>query len=302
MRASVRNAWLHFNEDLEGRVGFMYCDVKGLVSTGVGNLIDATRQPLTAPTPQERADSLAMARRFNWIHRPPAGDGNPASGAEVDAAWDAVKARMDLAPQGHRAYEALTTLGVTNDEINRFVFVKLDEMEATLRRQADFADFDNWPADAQMALLSMSWGMGPAFGFPNFRAFARAGDFEGCARECRFNPEQGTIIKRNDRDQLCFRNAAQVVAGGLDRERLFWPNSPATAPPPTTPPPTTPPPTTPPPTTPPPTTPPPTTPPTTPPPTTPPPTTPPPTTPPPTTPPPTSAPTPTPTPTPTPGL
>jgi len=43
MRESVRKAWLRFNEDLEGRVKFMYCDKKTLVSTGVGNLIDATR-------------------------------------------------------------------------------------------------------------------------------------------------------------------------------------------------------------------------------------------------------------------
>src|SRR4051812_3271940 len=196
MRTSVRRAWLQFNEDLEGRVPFMYCDVKGLVSAGVGNLIDATTHPLTKPDAQERADSLAMARRFNWIHRPPEGDGLPASGAEVDAAWDAVKARMDLAPQGPQAYEDLTSLAITGDQIDRFVFVKLEEMEATLRRQADFAHFDTWPAGAQMALLSMSWGMGPAFGFPRFRAHARAGDFEGCARECRFNPEQGTIIER----------------------------------------------------------------------------------------------------------
>jgi hypothetical protein len=266
MRESVRNAWLRFNEDLEGRVRFMYCDTKGLVSTGVGNLIDATRREMTPPTDAERQTSHQMARRFNWLR----GENGPAAdGGEVDAAWDAVKARMDLAPRGHRAYEQLTSLRITNDEIDRFVFVKLDEMEATLKRQADFADYDNWPADAQLALLSMSWGMGPAFGFPDFRGFARAGDFEGCARECRFNPEVGTIVTRNDRDQLCFRNAAQAVASGLDRETLFWPGSPGAVPTTPTPPPTTP---TPPPTTPTPTpTPPPTTPPPTP---TPPPTTP----------------------------
>ena len=49
---------------------------------------------------------------------------------------------------------------------------------------------------------------------------ASAGDFDGAATECRFNPEIGTIVKRNDLDQQCFRNAAQVVADGSDRDVL----------------------------------------------------------------------------------
>jgi GH24 family phage-related lysozyme (muramidase) len=228
---------LRFNEDLEGRVNFMYCDVKGLVSTGVGNLIDTTGKEMTAPTAAQRASSHEQARRFEWRHglntSADPGDGGIASAAEVDAAWDVVKAKMDIAKAGHKGYRGLTTLRITKEETDRFVFVKLDEMERTLKKQADFADFDNWPADAQIALLSMSWGMGPMSGFPTFRGFARAGDFEGAARECRFTPNVGTIVTRNDRDQLCFRNAAMVVSGGLDRETLFWPGTAAPAPTPT---------------------------------------------------------------------
>ena len=272
MRTSVHDAWLGFNKPLEGRVKFMYCDVKGLVSTGVGNLIDFTKKEMTPPTAAERAASLQEAHRFDWRHGlntpEDPGDGSVASAAEVDAAWDAVKAKMDIASHGHLGYKSVTTLRISDAEIDRFVFVRLGEFEADLKRQPDFAKFDDWPADAQLALLSMAWGMGTRFGFPTFRAFAKSGDFEGCARECRFNPNVGTIVTRNDRDQLCFRNAAQVVAAGLDREKLIWPGTAPSVPTTPTPPPTTP---TPPPTTP---TPPPTTP--TPPPTTP---TPPPTTP-----------------------
>ena len=228
MRQSVRTAWLQFNGDLEGRVPFMYCDLNGLVSTGVGNRIDVTRRPMTPPNDQERAASHQIARRFNWIHL---GDGSPASGQEVDTAWDAVKARMDLAPQGHRAYKELTDIGVTDDEINRLVFIKLDEIEATLKQRPDFADYDNRPADAQLGLLSMSWAMGPMFSFSKFQQFARNADFEGCATQCRFMPDVGKNLERNDRDQLCFRNAGQVVSEGFVRDMLFWPNTVATAPP-----------------------------------------------------------------------
>ena len=88
------------------------------------------RSQKTAPTDAQRAASHQMARRFDWRHglNTPAdpGDGKAASGAEVDAAWDAVKAKMGIALSGYRKP---TTLRITNDEINRFVFAKLDEME-----------------------------------------------------------------------------------------------------------------------------------------------------------------------------
>ncbi|WP_406429963.1 hypothetical protein, partial [Streptomyces sp. NBC_00631] len=41
MHQSVRDAFIPFNAPLEGRVQFMYLDIKSLVSTGVGNLLDA---------------------------------------------------------------------------------------------------------------------------------------------------------------------------------------------------------------------------------------------------------------------
>ena len=40
MRASVKNQFRTFNAPLEGVVKYMYLDIKGLVTIGVGNLID----------------------------------------------------------------------------------------------------------------------------------------------------------------------------------------------------------------------------------------------------------------------
>jgi hypothetical protein len=217
MRDRVIAHWATFNEPLESREHNMYLDVKGLVSTGIGNLIDATRTPLTAPTDQERAMSLAMAGELDWLNP----DGLSASPDEVAAEWDMVKSRMDLAPRGGGAFRDITTLRITDEEIDRFVLLKVDQFETFLKGRTEFADFDNWPADAQLGLLSMAWGMGPAFKFPKFQAFVAAGDFENAATECRFNPEIGTIVKRNDLDQQCFRNAARVIAEGLDPEVLL---------------------------------------------------------------------------------
>jgi hypothetical protein len=79
-------------------------------------------------------------------------------------------------------------------------------MESVLKGRAPFADFDNFPADAQLGLLSMSWGMGPMFNFPKFQSFVDTGDWNSAASECRFQPDTGTITTRNDRDQQLFRN------------------------------------------------------------------------------------------------
>lgn len=214
---SVRSFWHPFNEPLESREHNMYLDIKGLVSTGVGNLIDATATPLTPPTPDERARSLAMAGELNWLNP----DGSTASPDEVAAEWDMVKSRMDLAPRGGGSFRSITTLKISDDEIDRFVSLKLLQFEAHLKSRPEFADFDSWPADAQLGLLSMAWGMGPAFRFPKFQAFVAAGDFDGAAGECRFNPEIGTIVTRNDLNQQCFANAGRVVGEGLDPSVLL---------------------------------------------------------------------------------
>ncbi|WP_406724914.1 hypothetical protein WJ438_09985 [Streptomyces sp. GD-15H] len=219
MRASVRDFWMEFNEPLEGRLSFMYLDVKGLVSTGVGNRIDASRGTLQEPTASEREASHAIARRLRWL----TADGDEATAEQIDSEWDLVKSRTDLAPRGGGSFAAITSLRLPDDEIERLVFSKLDEMEGHLRRRTEFSSFDSWPADAQLGVLSMSWGMGPAFRFPRFQAFVSSDDWEGAATECRFNPEIGTIVIRNDRNQKLFRNAARVVARDLDREALVFP-------------------------------------------------------------------------------
>ncbi|MFG1935156.1 peptidoglycan-binding protein [Mycobacterium sp. NPDC048908] len=216
MKNSVRNYWIEFNTPLEGRVHYMYLDWKGWVSTGVGNLIDATQQPMSAPSAAERSASLAMAGQFGWTTT----DGASAGADLIAADWDAVKARLDLAPFGHLAFASLTHLVLSDDEIDRMIFAKVDEMERYLTSRGEFADFDNWPADAQLAVLSMSWGMGPAFNFPNFSSFVAQGDWANAAAECGFQPDQGTIKIRNMLDAQCLRNAARVCSDGYDPEQL----------------------------------------------------------------------------------
>jgi hypothetical protein len=229
---SVRNYWMTFNEDLEGHTNWMYLDVKGYVSTSVGIKIDETVRELSPPTPEERAASLKQARAIAW--RLGAEDGDPASEADIDAEWDRVKAAMDHAQGGGGRgswFDQTAQLRIDDDEVGRLVWARLDEMERHLRTVSDFAGYDSWPADAQLGLLSMSWAMGPFFAdggrWPNFRAACAGGDWTTASQQCRFNPEIGTIVKRNNRDQRCFLNAATVAPpeSGLDPSVLVFPDT-----------------------------------------------------------------------------
>ena len=219
MHRSVRESWLAFNEPLAGRTDFMYLDVDGFVTTGLESRIDTTREAMAAPSDAERGASHALARDLAW-HRPV--DDAPAAGDEVDAEWDLVKSRLDLAPLGRRPFQSLTTLRVRSEESDRRAFAELDDLEKQLRLRAEFADFDAWPADAQLGLLSMAWIAGPQFKLPAFQARAGAADWIGAAGECRLLPEHGTARRRNDLDRQLFEGAARVVAEGLDVEQLLF--------------------------------------------------------------------------------
>jgi hypothetical protein len=54
-------------------------------------------------------------------------------------------------------------------------------------------------------------------------AALRRGDFVAASAECTINPQIGTIVERNRRNQLLLWNAATVVQDKLDRDAVHWP-------------------------------------------------------------------------------
>ena len=71
MQDSVRAAWCDFNRSLEGWISWMYLDVLGLVTTGMGNLIDPMSTALGLP----------------WVDE----TGTQGSQNDIAAEWRAVK-------------------------------------------------------------------------------------------------------------------------------------------------------------------------------------------------------------------
>lgn len=217
MRASVKSQFRTFNAPLEGVVKYMYLDIKGLVTIGVGNLIDPINAALNLPFRYKNKPGVTNA-------------GQSASRADIEAEWKLIKGKQELAQKGHRACEPLTKLELDDTAINTLIDQRLMQNESFLKRQKAFKDFDQWPADAQLGLLSMAWAMGPGFSasWPKFSAACEKMDFDAAAANCKMS-EAGNpgVIPRNRANKRLFQNAAAVLAGEGDgfykREILYYP-------------------------------------------------------------------------------
>lgn len=196
-------------EELEGCVPTMYLDVLGLVTVAIGNLVD--------PMPSALGLPFIVAKT-----------GKPATRAEIEAEWRAVKATWICAPNvdakacpdrkrcgahgGWRVVAPICKLRLTDEGVQRVVFAKLDANDALLT--ARFPRFQSWPWQAQLATHSMAWACGAHFRFPRLAAALQADDFALAAKECHIaETHGGTIVERNRRNKALYRAA---VGGELD--------------------------------------------------------------------------------------
>lgn len=206
MKQQVLDHYHEYSEPLEGRVHSMYLDILGLVTTGVGNLIDTAEG----------------AARLPWKHEK---TGQPATHNEVVASWRELKARKDLSRMHWKYAAALNDLRLSDGDIDALVRSKLMSNEAYIRGHY-FPDWDSFPADAQLGIMSMAWAVGPGFPtkFGNFTNRVLKGDWAG-AKECCAIREAGNpgVVPRNKANRICFANADIVVKHGLDPEVLNWP-------------------------------------------------------------------------------
>jgi hypothetical protein len=201
---SVIATFPKFSTKFEGRVPFMYLDVKGLVTTGIGNLID----------------SVAAAQALAWKNP----DGSLCTPQQVADAWNAVKARQDMKLAGGGAFGPLTTIRLDDAAIDSLVASKMLDNEGYLL--AHYPNFGKWPADAQLGLHSMAWAMGPNFVMPKFQVAVNSvrPDFKTAATESKMS-ETGNpgLIPRNAADFVLFSNAEVSFLRGKNPQTLYYP-------------------------------------------------------------------------------
>jgi GH24 family phage-related lysozyme (muramidase) len=209
MYSSVRDAFISFNEPFEARVPFMYLDILGKVTTGIGNLID----------------TIPEAQSLPFVHKT---DNTPATRAEIAAEWQMVKGRQDLATAPDRLdqLKRITNLRLTNDAINQIVLDKLDLNESLLKQISEFADLEDWPADAQLGLFSMTWavGTGGIQRFRDFRAAIAVRNWDAATTQSHINETGNPGLRpRNEANRILFNNASIVVMQNLDLDILHYP-------------------------------------------------------------------------------
>ena len=142
MRPEVREQFPEFTVRFEGRVATMYADRAELITIGLGCLID--------PLP------LALGLPFRDSA------GRVATRAEIQAEWLRLKA-MTLGRWHWRVQATRAGLKLRLDEatIDNLARTRLDAAEAYLRKT--LPEWDEWPAEAQLATLSMAWAAGAGF-------------------------------------------------------------------------------------------------------------------------------------------
>lgn len=215
MYPSVRDAWLDFTKPLEGGVPWPYLDILGLVTIAYGNLIDSSKGMINGkPDPMPWRAALALP-----LVKP---DGSPASAQEITDAWRAVKGQQQLAQQGYRAAARWSTLRLTDDGMAQVALAKFDIFDTELHRR--FPEIDEWPADAQLATMSMAWACGAWFVFPRLVLSLHDKDFARAAQECHMN-ETGNagLIPRNKANKQLYMNAQRARDWKLDPTELRWP-------------------------------------------------------------------------------
>lgn len=216
-------SWLKLNQGHEGRCYWMYEDIKGFMTTGVGNLLP-----------------LSLAVQLPWKRK----DGSIASETEIRAEFHRLKAlKGEL--NGGFWYKQHATLFLNDEDVDGLVERKLRSMEAYVHLR--LPSFSSWPLDSQCGLMSMCWAMGEAKPFngsyPKFLAHARRGNFaefklvedkvelvSGCASECGISTGvKGTpsynpgVAPRNQMNRILFANGYHVSMAGLDKSILYYP-------------------------------------------------------------------------------
>jgi len=205
-KPAVLEAFVPYTKRFEGETNWMYADIRNLVTTGWGDLIDPIGRALSLPW-----------RRL---------DGQIATPAEIIACWNLVKSRTDLNQRGGMIYSKIAgnDLRLRPEDVEDLVARRLTMNEVELK--SHYWAFNSWPADAQLGIHSMAWAMGPAFHFPAFAAAVNATppDFRTAASESHMsNGAPG----RNQAQYRLFMAAADVATFNLDPDVVHgWPEPP----------------------------------------------------------------------------
>ena len=155
----------------EGCCTWLYCDSRGFVTTGIGNLV---------------ADADACAA-LPWAHALTNVGGSPApvTDEQKRTAYANVLNAFGPTKPSAMAYRSISDLRLTMDFVIGLVEKRL-ETEFVPGLQELCPGFDNFPLPARRALVDMAYNLG-VHGLSHFTRMllaCNAGDWETAARQC----------------------------------------------------------------------------------------------------------------------
>src|SRR5262245_30400971 len=142
--AQIIRKWLG---QFEGPVREMYIDNRGLVTTGTGNLLQSAREANTyqweriaggAASPPEVAAEFERVRSAETKRKIP--------GWAVMGGGNFIKSAMKL---------GIVTLRLTADSVDKMFQDKLNGLEATMKGTPGYEEYEDFPGDAQIGILSV---------------------------------------------------------------------------------------------------------------------------------------------------
>jgi hypothetical protein len=218
----------NFTEPLEGGIAadcmYMVKDLQ--VATGMG---------ITFTGKDNRALGLEMAKKLDWVYKPGHPQaGNPCSEPDIARDYDEVLSHPEIGRQGSghlNEWKAMTNCRITKEGLRKGVrtrvifninYMKNHRGRGTSAKTQYLGDFDTFPADAQLCVISLSWS-GNEFNFPRFSQACREADWFEASRQCHFKDPEGTVVTRNKQQEEMMRNAGCASLGAEDPEKLHWP-------------------------------------------------------------------------------
>lgn len=209
MRDSARAAFRPLSERLEGVVRWPYCDVRRLLTVAVGCILEPRALALSLP----------------WQI-----DGRRATDAEVRADLQAVKDSAGTweKPWTAKRQESLSRIRLTDVGVDQLVDKRLEANVHWFRTKL-FPEWDEYSADAQLAMMLTAWGIGAAFDRaspprPGLVAAIRERDWLSAKTHAHLSEVNNSgVIERNRAIERCFDNAATVADHDLDPSILHWP-------------------------------------------------------------------------------
>jgi hypothetical protein len=214
MRQSAWDYLLKFTETHEGPIRHLYNAKtdEADVTLGIG---------ISLPS-----ETSAMASGIVALCFDPA-TGVPATAEQMKTDW--LTASTMLIPGNQRSFNSATgelspfaqrcLMRMTLEKVRSSVQAKLvaNFTGGKAAHRDHYPDFETYPAEAQVAIVSFNYGIPAINTFPLLSIAISNGDWNSAARQCWINKASS---RKNRAHQILFTNAARVVEQNLDFDSI----------------------------------------------------------------------------------